>query len=756
MGWATPKKLATALACIVCAKLLVDRAGQTEAKTKALRVKLEEQVAVLNLRLGEAGGAVSARAADANSSPSLAPRTRRPTHDLTTRKPFVSRARAQRGKGKFDVVIVAGKKDFEILDETLTSVLDFVPDADRYHVVINPADVPNSVVDLRSMSQRQTWKAQKMFHWMTNTNRLLTFTSEEVFPFNVSAIRATQPNRQGGPGADIYMQQLIKLYAGKVLGLKDYLVVDSDLIFYNETTFVHTQGTRTPSKQTPTAYSYAWKPQTNSEFADHIKCVFGENVKHNGKSGAVGHMMLSTHVLEDMFKTVETRSKKPFWQAFLSCALEPQRPVSEYDAYFQYASALHPATVHLRQSRFELNATNFREGDTATEGYDFKIYPGAENGREVPRWQQRDLDSAFDALDGLSPSTKSRSEALFGPRSHCVGNKGYLFTTTWWGNINNQIMTLANSLYWAKQSNRTLIIDPFITRPGGGGLYSFDMFFKTKPLLEVYPCIEVTSESPKAIIAARKPPEATSLEDLLQRHANTRLVFVQKKVLFYEGRNVPRDFLVSFYGSLHLIGRWQSIVDQFIFHHRLQEQFTAVHLRSFGLIGESNCEDRMSHRSADFNRVKTELKPLGKFRTFLDNALPMCHLDKGLVSKMLTAKSVHGQAMPKNFNRTGPFFVATDGRAKEAKLYMDQGGAQFKCEMGDWRVENKNDNPLACVFVDMFTLAASTVFVGNPLSTFTLNVAKIRLARAEQDRTVNIVWWPDRPGLPDVFDMYAY
>ena len=34
--------------------------------------------------------------------------------------------------------------------------------------------------------------------------------------------------------------------------------------------------------------------------------------------------------------------------------------------------------------------------------------------------------------------------------------------------------------------------------------------------------------------------------------------------------------------------------------------------------------------------------------------------------------------------------------------------------------------------------------------------AKIRLARNEAGKTKNIVWWPPKEGLPEIFNMFAY
>ena len=157
-----------------------------------------------------------------------------------------------------------------------------------------------------------------------------------------------------------YLQQIIKLEAGSKLDLEDYVLLDSDLIWFTPQRLLHSVNAETG---VPT-YNYAVSMQNNPGYRDTTKLLTGLKRKGGFKSGVVHHMVIVKEVLQDLHRLVASRfGRKPFYHAMSNvtssvlCSWgEGKRRVpmnghvmSEYDLYFTFAQYKRPETVHFRQ-----------------------------------------------------------------------------------------------------------------------------------------------------------------------------------------------------------------------------------------------------------------------------------------------------------------------------------------------------------------------------------------------------------------------
>lgn len=156
-----------------------------------------------------------------------------------------------------------------------------------------------------------------------------------------------------------FLQQLLKLYAGRVIGLEDYLVLDADVFWFNKVNFINeTIGNMT-------RYNYASSSQYHQSYMASIGKLSGDEIyykeKETFRGGITHHMVFTKHVLNSIFEKTEKKHKLPFWKAVLNVsALEitchaPRlslcgsgSTLSEYDLYLNHAKLYYPETINYR------------------------------------------------------------------------------------------------------------------------------------------------------------------------------------------------------------------------------------------------------------------------------------------------------------------------------------------------------------------------------------------------------------------------
>lgn len=187
--------------------------------------------------------------------------------------------------------------------------------------------------------------------------------SEEIYPFTKKDVemRHGKSDRNGW-----YLQQLIKLYAGKVITeiLPKYLVIDSDTFFLKPTSFVDINDGKC-------LYNYSDK-ENHLPYFEHMSRLHEKFIKIHIHSGICHHMMFEQKYITEIFDITEERNKKPFWISFLEMVNENYRHnnmsgASEYELYFNYIHNYHSDKIKIRKLEWE----NLNNWNKITSLYDY-------------------------------------------------------------------------------------------------------------------------------------------------------------------------------------------------------------------------------------------------------------------------------------------------------------------------------------------------------------------------------------------------
>lgn len=272
------------------------------------------------------------------------------------------------------VVLTTGK-DTRVFEKSITSALKYLIDIDKFYVISPDADY-------------LTEKLGKHY------GKRVVFVNEAIFPFkynNITDIMIQAVKDKGiypltghssfertlGMKTGWFLQQLLKLYAGKVLGLNDFLLLDSDLIWYRNVTFYNNTNRHEilsfqnkvsiPPNNFVIRYNYASSGQYHPPYMATMKRIIDlyayEDPKDVFRSGITHHMVIVKNVIEAMMSETEKAfgGTMPFWQIMLNqSAIEmtckaPRDGIcgsgstlSEYEMYFTYARHKHPQTIAFR------------------------------------------------------------------------------------------------------------------------------------------------------------------------------------------------------------------------------------------------------------------------------------------------------------------------------------------------------------------------------------------------------------------------
>lgn len=202
--------------------------------------------------------------------------------------------------------------------------------------------------------------------------KIFQITFENVADVMLNSVReaGTYPLENGKSPFEAHMyghlfwfyQQVVKLYAGKVLGLRDYVLLDSDIIWFREVPFI----ARIAGNYT--AYYYATSRQYQAAYISSSRRIPGiasykeTDKSKNHRSGVVHHIVMSKPVLDHLFTdSSDCHDGRPFWQVLLNESARemtcmPHRrgicgggsTLSEYELYFNYARVKYPHTVVIR------------------------------------------------------------------------------------------------------------------------------------------------------------------------------------------------------------------------------------------------------------------------------------------------------------------------------------------------------------------------------------------------------------------------
>ena len=183
--------------------------------------------------------------------------------------------------------------------------------------------------------------------------------NENIFPFNIDTVVKYHGKLERNGW---YFQQLLKLYAGKIIPniLDKYLVIDSDTFFLKPATFV---------ENNKCLYNYG--TEYHKPYFDHMKKLNKDLTKINkNKSGICHHMIFEKKYINELISKIEKNHNELFYNIFLKSVLDKNGSgASEYEIYFNYMLQNYPNKIKIRK----LNWKNTNKLET-TSNYDYISY----------------------------------------------------------------------------------------------------------------------------------------------------------------------------------------------------------------------------------------------------------------------------------------------------------------------------------------------------------------------------------------------
>lgn len=202
-----------------------------------------------------------------------------------------------------------------------------------------------------------------------------TTIDEADFPFGLADVAAAHGARARNGW---YFQQLLKLYAGRVIpGILDrYLVVDADTFLQRPIEFV--LGAPGDATLRP---AYAFGYENHPPYFEHMARLHPMLRRvHPEWSGICHHMVFQRSHIDRLFEAIEGHhdtdgKKRPFWELFLAL-VDPAHfdgaGASEYEIYFNFLQLEFPQEIIIRGLRWaNANATALDSEPAALATYDY-------------------------------------------------------------------------------------------------------------------------------------------------------------------------------------------------------------------------------------------------------------------------------------------------------------------------------------------------------------------------------------------------
>jgi hypothetical protein len=217
----------------------------------------------------------------------------------------------------FDIVIPVGPNDYEIISKQIVYTI-------------------KNIIGYRNIY---------LISSLNNLNIEGCITiNENSFPFTINTVAQFHGklDRNGW-----YLQQLLKLYAGKVIPeiLEKYLVIDSDTFFLNNVTFV---------QDDKCLYNFA--SEYHKPYFEHMYKLHKDLIKIDKvKSGICHHMIFETKYVNELINKIEQNHNDAFYNVFLKSVLESERDksgASEYEIYFNYILQNHSDKIKIRKLKW--------------------------------------------------------------------------------------------------------------------------------------------------------------------------------------------------------------------------------------------------------------------------------------------------------------------------------------------------------------------------------------------------------------------
>ena len=212
----------------------------------------------------------------------------------------------------FDIVIPVGPNDKSLIEEQIKYTKKNIINYRNIYLICN--DISLSIEDCITID-------------------------ENIFPFNIETV-ANYHGKLERNGW--YLQQLLKLYAGKIIPniLDKYLVIDSDTFFLKPTTFI---------ENNKPLYNYGY--EFHEPYFCHMKKLDNNFNKIDiNKSGICHHILFETKYINEIISIVEKNYSDTFYNIFLKLVIDKNGSgASEYEIYFNYILKYHPNEIKIRK-----------------------------------------------------------------------------------------------------------------------------------------------------------------------------------------------------------------------------------------------------------------------------------------------------------------------------------------------------------------------------------------------------------------------
>jgi hypothetical protein len=228
----------------------------------------------------------------------------------------------------FDVVIPAHEKD--------SATLNFCISAIKKNIINHRRII---VVSKDKLTDKAEW------------------FSEKKFPFSLNDLINIYPKSSGW-----HLQQLLKLYSPLVIPniLPNVLIIDSDTIFFNKTSFFDQSGVALYSESKDKNLEKSTFHQKSCEhifkLLPSIKTKLPQ--KYNKISGICHHMIFQKNIIEDLFQKIQKQHNTldPFYKIFMQ-KIDDGYEVSEYNLYFYFLITHYPQRMVIRNLKYK-NTSN--------------------------------------------------------------------------------------------------------------------------------------------------------------------------------------------------------------------------------------------------------------------------------------------------------------------------------------------------------------------------------------------------------------
>tara|TARA_R110000824_G_scaffold391212_2_gene588840 strand:+ start:373 stop:1185 length:813 start_codon:yes stop_codon:yes gene_type:complete len=244
----------------------------------------------------------------------------------------------------YDIVICVGPKDADYIDKQIEYTKSNIIGYRNIYLICSD---PNIVIDD------------------------CIVIDENIFPFNLNTVSKFHGNLERNGW---YLQQLLKLYAGKVIPniLERYLVIDADTFFLKPTIFVEKD-----------KCLYNFGTEYCQPYFKHMTLLDKELIKvDKNKSGICHHMIFETKYIDEIISKIENNHNDKFYNVFLKLVTKRTGSgASEYEIYFNFMLKNHSDKIKIRRLKW-------RDARRVIEDQDFD-YISSHWGLRTGAWRRK-------------------------------------------------------------------------------------------------------------------------------------------------------------------------------------------------------------------------------------------------------------------------------------------------------------------------------------------------------------------------------